>query len=365
MYIIPGAKLARKANISSALAAALGPSANPAALAACNKLQILRAAIHDPPVTTEVLKKLQRYLVAVEYVQSKVSATNNLSEALLWVNGFAADSVTEARDLGLDRLSVVYSMGVACAHLGVSSAFKGDEASLKAAIVRFREAAGYFALACTLPRPSAPLTEDLSVNGLRALVQAMVGNAQQTLVEVVSLTMPGKKGYAAMVAKGAAECYGNAVRECEDEGMRGGAVDKVIGECCRGLRVYFEVMSLSLQAGMYHDLNDVGSEITQLDVSRRAAENGVRIVGRMQDEGMFRWIGRLKEELKGKMDRLVADVRRRKEVAEEYNRRMVLATPVNSVPDVVARVVTTEKGVRGDLDLCKMEVEGMLVGLSS
>lgn len=148
----------------------------------------------------------------------------------------------------------------------------------------------------------------------------MLGNAQQTMVELVTLTMPGKKGYAAMVAMGAAECYRKAVSECEDGGVRGGAVDMVVGECSRELRTYFEVLALSLQGRMYHDSNDVATEITQLDIAGQAAERGVRAVAGIKDEGLFGWIGKRKEEVKRRMENLVKELRKRKEQAEGHNR---------------------------------------------
>lgn len=73
--------------------------------------------------------------------------------------------------------------------------------------------------------------------------------------------MPRTKGYAAMVAMGAAECYGKAARKCEEGRLKGGPVDEPVGESSRAWKVYFETVALALQGGRYHDTNDVGEEM--------------------------------------------------------------------------------------------------------
>lgn len=279
MFLHPGAKLAKKIDISGALYDAVssthGEQNATAIIPAARTFQRLRSAVHEPPTTDVTHTELHKYYRALAYILDDLKFSSHLPLPILWVNAFDAASDASLPDLSFDRVSVLFNLAVNESALALAAyrhrRTKSD--ALPTVAKHFQLAAGYFATVRSLPIPGGVrnVTPDLFPSALTALEYVMLANAQQAFYLHCRSTNVSNI-LLSKLAAGVSEFYSVAADSASDPDLRSTPLYSLIALPCTTLQKHFHAVSLQDAASAASDRGSVPDMLAILPLAVKAAE---------------------------------------------------------------------------------------------
>lgn len=343
VFLLPGAKLAQKIDVNSALYKAIastrGEEAAAIAAPACLAFQRLRAALIEPPNTDQVRRDIQRYLRALDYLIIENNIPSNLSVQFQWVNAFDANQHTETTDINIDRVSALFNLAVCEAFLAQSiyRHRRTEPNALKIAARHFQTSAGYFRKAADLPVPGGirSVTPDLYPVSLKALEMSMLGNAQQVFY-FIAFQAGTHPALLARFAIGARDFYINAQESCLDPDIVNTSINGYIGRPAAALAAYFEVVAQSDQAKSHHDAYEMPEQLAHLSHANRVISKAYN-TSKSLDASSLASVAQLQTTLLHEIEDLSKDLVKRKEDADEENRKVYFQSPASTLTPIQSR----------------------------
>lgn len=341
MFLLPGAKLAQKVDVGTALQTSIASSHGESAAAnlvpSCHAFQELRASLHEPPTTEPTRQGIKRYLTALNFLLTHVSPSIDIP--LLWVHAFDADAHSSHSDLRIDLIAALFNLGVCEASLATLAYRyrRSDATAMRNSARHFQTSAGYFHAAADLPIPGGVrgVTTDLYPPALKALEMVMLGNAQQVFYEktLESGTAPA---LLARFAVGAREFYQIAAESCCEPDVVNTCINAYVGRPAAALAAYFNVVAQSSQAAASRDAYDMPQQLARLSIAEKSLNVGLATATSL-DTASLAAVAALKTGLLAKLEELRTSILERKVHAEEENRCVYFATPASHIPDIVSR----------------------------
>lgn len=343
MFLIPGAKLAQKVDVNTALynviVSTRGEEPASKTIPACRAFQQLRAALHEPPTTEATRRAIKRYLTAFNYVINENKVPSVLPIKLLWFNAFDATDHCVVSDINIDHISSLFNLAVCEATLA-SVAYRQrrtDPEAMKRTARHFQMAAGYFRAASQLPTPGGMrnVTCDLYPLSLNALEMVMLGNAQKVLYEI---TLEGGTAPAilARFAVGARDFYQIAEESCREPDVVNTCINGYVGRPAAALAAYFDVVAQSAQAAASRDAHDMPQQLARLEKAQKSLNVGLKTI-HVLDTSSLASVAALRDTLLEELNTLGTRIATRKEEAEDENRTVYFTVPASKVPEIVSR----------------------------
>lgn len=371
MFLHPGAKLAKKVDISNALYDAVtsthGEQIATTIVPAARVFQRLRSAVHEPPITDLTHTELQKYYRAVTYILDDLKIDFQLPVPLLWVNGFDASADASVSHLSFDRVSVLFNLAVNESALALSAyrqrRTKSD--ALPAVAKHFQLAAGYFASVRAHPPPGGirNVTSDLLPPAINALELVMLANAQQAFYLHCRATNVSN-ALLSRLAAGVSEFYSIAAESATDPDLRSTPFYPLVALPCSALQKHFYAVSLQDAATAASDRSSVPDMLAILPMAVKAAE----AVGPLAREAAsastaLTAISDLCEQVNRASSELLSSLMNQLQEVEDDNRRIYFSSPSDNpkLPQPHKSVKTADIS---DI-LAKLQVDQGLLSFSS
>lgn len=335
MFLHPGAKLAKKVDISNALfdtiASTHGEQTAATIVPAARIFQRLRSAIHEPPTTELTHTGLQKYYRAVTYILDDLKFDFQLSVPLLWVNAFDASSDASVPHLSFDRVSVLFNLAVNESALALASyrhrSTKSD--ALPTVAKHFQLAAGYFATVRSHPPPGGMLntTPDLFPPAVIALEYVMLANAQQAFYLHCRSTNVSN-ALLSRLAAGVSDFYSIAAESASEPDLRSTPFYSLVALPCTALHKYFHAISLQDAASAASDRSSVPDMLAILPIAVKAAEAVIPLAREAASSSTsLAAISDLCEQISRTSSELLSSLTDQLQEVEDDNRRIYFSSP--------------------------------------